>query len=46
LNPREQRTASQIRTFLSKATNALQAGDLDGANTLTVKARVLLSELQ
>ncbi len=46
LSPAEQRTASQIRTFLAKATNALQAGDLDGANTLTVKARVLLSELQ
>lgn len=46
LNPKEQRTASQIRTFLSKAKNALQAGDLDGANTLTVKARVLLSEIQ
>ncbi len=46
LNSHQQRTASQIRTFLSKATNALQAGDLDGANTLTVKARVLLSELQ
>jgi hypothetical protein len=46
LDPREQRTAAQIRTFLAKANNALQAGDLDGANTLTVKARVLLSELQ
>ena len=46
LNTQEQRTVAQIRTFLSKATNALQAGDLDGANTLTVKARVLLSEIQ
>ncbi len=45
LSASQQRTASQIRTFLQKATNALQAGDLDGANTLTVKARVLLQEL-
>jgi hypothetical protein len=41
----EQQTASEIRTFLSKAKNALQSGDLDGAHTLTVKARVLLAEL-
>lgn len=46
LNARQQRTASQIQTFLAKATNALQAGDLDGAHTLTVKARVLLAEIQ
>lgn len=46
LNTKQQRTATQIQTFLAKATNALQAGDLDGAHTLTVKARVLLSELR
>lgn len=46
LNPKQQRTETQIRTFLTKATNALQSGDLDGAHTLTVKARVLLSEIQ
>lgn len=46
LNPKEQHTASQIRTFLAKAQNALQAGDLDGANNLTTKARVLLGEIQ
>lgn len=46
LTTRQQRTESQIQTFLAKATNALQAGDLDGAHTLTVKARVLLGELQ
>lgn len=45
LNASEQKTAAQIQTFLFKATNALQAGDLDGAHTLTVKARVLLNEL-
>lgn len=46
LDAKQQRTASEIQTFLAKATNALQAGDLDGAHTLTVKARVLLSEIQ
>jgi hypothetical protein len=46
LNPRQQRTASQIRAFLAKAENALQADDLDGANNLTTKARVLLGEIQ
>jgi hypothetical protein len=46
LNANQKNTASQVRTFLAKAKNALTAGDLDGAHTLTVKARVLLSELQ
>ena len=46
LNSQQQHTASQVRTFLAKAKNALQAGDLDAAHTLTVKARVLLGELQ
>lgn len=46
LNAKQQSTESQIQTFLAKATNALQAGDLDGAHTLTVKARVLLAEIQ
>jgi hypothetical protein len=45
LSSDEQQTAAEIRTFLSKAKNALQTGDLDGAHTLTVKARVLLAEL-
>lgn len=46
LSAPQENTASQIRTFLAKATNALQAGDLDGAHTLTVKASVLLNELK
>lgn len=46
LNPQQQRTVSQIRAFLAKAENALQADDLDGANNLTTKARVLLGEIQ
>lgn len=46
LNTSEEQTVTEIQTFLQKAQNALQAGDLDGAHTLTVKARVLLSELR
>ena len=38
-------TATQIRTFLAKAKQALEQDDLDGANTLATKAKVLLSEL-
>lgn len=41
----EEQTVTEIQTFLKKAQNALQNGDLDGAHTLTVKAQVLLSEL-
>lgn len=41
----EQNTANQIRTFLTKARQALDEQDLDGANILVTKARVLLSEL-
>ncbi|MBV8632358.1 MAG: hypothetical protein JOZ83_15625 [Silvibacterium sp.] len=41
----EQQTATQIRTFLTKARKALDQDDLDGANTLVTKAKVLLEEL-
>ena len=41
----EQKTSTQIREFLKQAKTALGSGDLDGANTLVVKAKVLLSEL-
>ena len=41
----EQVTATQIRTFLTKAKQALDQDDLDGANTLVTKAKVLLAEL-
>jgi hypothetical protein len=41
----EQQTATQIRTFLTKAKKALDQDDLDGANTLVTKAKVLLDEL-
>ena len=45
LNDQEQKTAAQIREFLKQAREALTAGDLDGANTLAIKAKVLLDEL-
>lgn len=45
LSRSEQQTVTEIETFLDKAQNALQTGDMDGAHTLTVKARVLLNEL-
>lgn len=45
LSSDEQTTATQIRTFITKAKNALNQEDLDGANTLATKAKVLLDEL-
>jgi hypothetical protein len=45
LSAREQKTAAQIRTFLAHARNALKTNDLDGAQTLAVKAHLLLQEL-
>lgn len=45
LTPAEQETTVQIRTFLTKAKQALSQDDLDGAHTLATKAKVLLDEL-
>lgn len=45
LSTDEQTTATQIRTFISKAKDALSQEDMDGANTLVTKAKVLLDEL-
>jgi hypothetical protein len=45
LNDPEQKTAAQIREFLKQARDALTAGDVDGAHTLALKAKVLLDEL-
>jgi hypothetical protein len=45
LSKEEQNTATQIRTFLEKARQALNQADLDGAHTLVTKARVLLNEI-
>lgn len=45
LNYQEQKTAAQIREFLKQAKAALVSGDVDGAHTLALKAKVLLGEL-
>jgi outer membrane biosynthesis protein TonB len=45
LNDQEQRTVAHIRDFLKQARQALGSGDVDGAHTLTAKAKVLLAEL-
>ena len=46
LNSQEQKIAAQIRTFLDHARESLKTNDLDGAQTLAVKAQLLLQELQ
>jgi hypothetical protein len=46
LDDTEQKTAAHIREFLKQARDALTSGDIDGANTLVTKAKVLLTELQ
>lgn len=45
LSKEEQTTATQIRTFLTKAKESLNQEDLDGAQILVTKAKVLLQEL-
>jgi outer membrane biosynthesis protein TonB len=45
LSETEQKTAGQIREFIKQARAALTSGDVDGAQTLTAKAKVLLGEL-
>ena len=45
LSDTEQKTADQISEFLKEARKALASGDIDGAQTLAAKAKVLLSEL-
>lgn len=45
LSSDEQKTAAQIRTFITRARAALKADDLDGARTLSTKAHLLLQEL-
>jgi hypothetical protein len=45
LSSDEQLTSTQIKTFLTKAKEALADNDLDGAQTLANKAKVLLEEL-
>lgn len=45
LTSEEQKTVAQIRTFILKARAALKTNDLDGARTLSTKAKLLLDEL-
>ncbi|MFZ1086843.1 MAG: hypothetical protein WAN35_17910 [Terracidiphilus sp.] len=45
LSDQEMKTSAQIREFLKQARAALNSGDVDGAHTLAVKAKVLLGEL-
>ena len=45
LNSDEQVTSTQIKTFLTKARQALADNDLDAAKNLVNKAKVLLEEL-
>ena len=45
LNDQEQKTAAQVREYIKQARDALTAGDVDGAHTLALKAKVLLDEL-
>lgn len=45
LSDQEKKTSTQIREFLKQARSALTTGDVDGANTLALKAKVLLGEL-
>jgi hypothetical protein len=45
MNDQEQRTVALIRENIKQARTALSSGDMDGAHTLAIKARVLLGEL-
>jgi hypothetical protein len=45
LSDSETKTAAQIHEFLKQARQALTTGDVDGAQTLVKKAKVLLAEL-
>ena len=44
--PDIQAVVAQVKIFLDKARRALEDNDLDGAETLNTKARVLLNELE
>lgn len=45
LSQQDQHTVDHIKEFLNQAKKALASGDVDGANTLTQKAQVLLAEV-
>ena len=43
LDAEEQKTAAQIRTFITHAREALKYDDLDGASVLSAKAHARIS---
>ena len=45
LDDQEEKTAAQVREYLKQARDAMTSGDVDGAHTLAIKAKVLLDEL-
>ena len=45
LSSDEQKTVTLIRQYITRARDLLNADDLDGANTLSSKAKQLLQEL-
>lgn len=45
LGDAEEKTAAQVREYLKQARDAMTSGDVDGAHTLAIKAKVLLDEL-
>ncbi len=45
LSTGQRKTAAQIKRFLKQAKEALDSGDVDGAQTLVAKAKVLLKEI-
>lgn len=45
LNTEEQKTVTLIRNYIARARDALKVDDLDGASTLSSKAKQLLQEL-
>jgi ElaB/YqjD/DUF883 family membrane-anchored ribosome-binding protein len=45
LSDQEQKMAAQIREYLKQARDAITSGDMDGANKLAIKAKVVLDEL-
>lgn len=45
LDDQEVQKAAQVREFLKQARDAMTSGDIDGAHTLAIKAKVLLDEL-
>jgi hypothetical protein len=45
LDDAEEKKAGEVREYLKQARDAMTSGDVDGAHTLAIKAKVLLDEL-